>query len=51
MISKASLLSESPVWGEVVGEHLDAVSGDRIERAVGLQSSTSLPGLYVAQFP
>lgn len=36
---------------ELLGIRLDIVRKDRIEHAVGLRSSTSLPRLYVAQFP
>lgn len=36
---------------ELLGVRLDIVRKDRIERAVGLRSSTSLPRLYVAQLP
>ena len=36
------------VLPELIGISLDIVRKDRIERAVGLQSSTSLPRLYVA---
>ena len=36
---------------ELLGIRLDIVRQDRIERAVGLRSSTSLPRLYVAQLP
>ena len=36
---------------ELLGIRLDIVRKDRIERAVDLRSSTSLPRLYVAQFP
>lgn len=36
---------------ELIGISLDIVRKDRIERAVGLRSRTSLPRLYVAQFP
>ena len=35
MISKASLLSESPVRGKLLGERLDDVGGDQIEHAIG----------------
>ena len=33
---------------ELIGISLDIVRKDRIERAVGLRSRTSLPRLYVA---
>ena len=36
---------------ELLGIRLDIVRQDRIERAVALRSSTSLPRLYVAQLP
>ncbi len=38
------------VLPELIGISLDIVRKDRIERAVDLRSSTSLPRLYVAQF-
>ena len=36
---------------ELLGIRLDIVRQERIGRAVGLRSSTSLPRLYVAQLP